>query len=262
VIGIAGVIRDIYRYRTFVRNLVVTDLKLKYQDSTLGVAWSLLHPLLVLAVYTFAFRHVMRIPMENYPYFLMVGLLPWNFFASSVQASTRAIIGNAGLIRQAYFPREILPVSTVLFNLAQLLLAFSVFLPAMTLLSAVSLSWTAALVVPILGVHMLFTIGLALAMAALTTSFRDVTHFSEVGLFLLFWVTPILYPATLAPVGLRSFYRASPVAAFAAAYQDVLFFGRWPGRLAVSAMLGWTIAALLGGHAIFRWYSRTFAEEI
>lgn len=253
---------ELLRYRTFVRNLVLKDLKLKYRDSALGFLWSLLHPLLMLGVLTFAFGYVLRVQMEHYTYFLMVGLLPWNFFSGALLASTGAIIGNANLIKKVYFPRETLPIATVLFNFAQLLLALAVFVPALVLLSGITLRWTTALFVPLLGLHLLFTIGLAFVLSALTTSFRDVAHLTEVGLMLLFWATPIVYPASMAPAGLQGLFKASPLAAFAMAYQDVLFWGRVPEGLVVSSLLGWTAAALLGGQAVFRWYSPAFAEEV
>ena len=153
--------RELFRYRALIQNLLLKDLKLKYRGSVLGFMWSLLNPLLLLGTYTFVFKYVVRIQMDNYPYFLLVRLFPWNFFSSSLIGSTQAITGNADLIRRVHFPRETLPIATVLFTFAQLLLAFAVFLPALVLISGVRLHWTAVLFVPLLVLHLLFTIGLA-----------------------------------------------------------------------------------------------------
>ncbi len=255
-------ILELFAYRNLVKNLVLKDLKLKYRDSVLGFAWSLLNPLLMLAVYTLAFRYVLRIQMEHYVYFLLVGLLPWNFFAGSLLASTGAIVGNASLIRKVYFPRETLPIATVLFGFAQLLLALAAVLPALVWISGVPLRWTALLFVPLLLLHLLFTLGLAFVLSAVTTAFRDVAHLTEVAVMLLFWVTPIIYPVSLAPPALQLFFKGSPLAAFAIAYQEVLFWGRVPEGLVVASLLGWTGLALVVGHAVFRWYSPAFAEEV
>lgn len=255
-------IRELFRYRSFIKNLVFKDLKLKYRGSVLGFVWSLLNPVLMIAVYTFSFRYVLRIQTENYPYFLLVGLLPWNFFASSALASTGAIIGNASLIKKVYFPHETLPIATVLFSFAQLLLALAVFLPALVLIAGVPLRWTAALFVPLLVLHLLFTIGLAYILSALTTSFRDVAHFTELGLLLLFWITPIIYPLHMVPPDLQLWLRLSPAAAFAIAYQDVLFWGRVPEAVTVATAAGWTVAVLASGQSVFRLYSPSFAEEV
>jgi ABC-type polysaccharide/polyol phosphate export permease len=121
-----SVVAELLRYSPLVKNLVFKDLKLKYRDSVLGVVWSLLNPLLMLGVYTLAFKFILRVQTENYAYFLLVGLLPWNFFSSSLIASTQAIAGNGHLIRKVYFPRETLPIATVLFTFSQLLLALAV----------------------------------------------------------------------------------------------------------------------------------------
>jgi lipopolysaccharide transport system permease protein len=253
---------DLWRYRTLILNLVLKDLKLKYRDSVLGFIWSLVGPLLNLVTLTFAFQFVIRIQMENYVYFLLVGILPWNFFATSLQGATTTIVGNASLIRKVYFPRAVLPVANVLFTFAQLLLALAVFLPALGLLSSVHLHWTAVLFIPLLLVHLVFTIGWSLVLAAITTTFRDVQHFTDLAIPMLFWVTPLVYPVTMAPPELQSIFRFSPLAAFAVSYQDVLFWGRVPDLVSVGTIVGWTVISLLAGSTVFRWYSPTLAEQV
>jgi ABC-type polysaccharide/polyol phosphate export permease len=243
---------ELIRYRTLVWNLVLRDLKLKYRDSVLGVVWSLLNPLLMLAVFTLAFRYVLRVEVEHYASFLLAGLLPWTFFAGATSAATWAVIGRAQLVRMVYFPREVLPVATVLFAGAQFLLALAVFLPASILISGVAPGWPLLLALPLVLVQTLFIIGIALFLAAATVRFRDVAHLTEVGLPLLFWVTPITYPAGMAPGPLQTLFRASPLAAFTVAYQDVLFWGRVPESTVVAAALLWTALALVVGHAFFR----------
>ena len=187
-------------------------------------------------VYTVAFKFILRVQTENYAYFLLVGLLPWNFFSSSLIASTQAITGNANLIRKVYFPRETLPIATVLFAFSQLLLALAVFLPALLLVSGVRLHWTAILFIPLLLLHVLFTLGLAFILATCTVFFRDVAHLTEVAVVLLFWMTPIIYPVAMAPRELQLFFKLSPLAAFAIAYQDVLFWGRVPEEMVLSTL--------------------------
>lgn len=257
-----ALLRDLLRYRELIRNLVLKDLKLKYRDSALGVAWSLLNPLLTLLVYSFAFHTILRVQMENYAAFLLAGLLPWNFFSSSLLASTGSILHNAPLIRKVYFPRETLPIATVLFGFAQLLLALAVFLPCLMLTSALAPRWTLLLAVPVLLLHVLFTIGLAFVLSAVTASFRDVAHLTEVALLLLFWVTPIIYPLGMAPAPLQLFFKASPLAAFAIAYQDVLYWQRVPEPIVLVTLLASPLLALLGGLAVFRRMSPGFAEQV
>ena len=256
------ILRDVFRYRALVGNLVLKDLKLKYRDSLLGVLWSLLNPLLTLAVYSFAFHTILRVQMEGYASFLLVSLLPWSFFSNSLLASTGSILQNAHLIRKVYFPREVLPIATVLFWFAQLLLAFAVFLPFLLVTSSLHLRWTFLLSAPLLLLHVTFTVGLALALSALTPGFRDVAHLTEVALLLLFWVTPIVYPVTMAPAWLQPVLKANPLSAFAIAYQDVLFFRRVPDVTVVVSVLLSPLLSLLLGLAVFRSHSPSFAERV
>lgn len=255
-------VRDLLRYRWLVANLVAKDLKLKYRDSVLGVCWSLLNPLLLIGVYTVAFKHIMRVPTDGYPFFLVVGLLPWTFFSTAVAGSTGAVTGNAHLIRKVAFPAEALPVAGVLFAFAQLLLALAVFLPALALVSGMRFAPVALLFPVLLGLHLLLTVGVALALSALTSSFRDVAHLTEVALLLLFWVTPVIYPASMAPAPLRNLFLFSPPAAFASASQDLLFWGRLPDPAVAATVSLSPVLALLIGHRIFRSYKATFAEDV
>src|ERR671910_521718 len=130
--------RSVFQYRELVRNLVLKDLKLKYRDSVLGFLWSLANPLLLILVYSFVFGHILRGGPPNFAYFMMVGILPWNFFAQSLMMSTGSILDNGNLIRKVALPMEVFPVATVLFNLAQFGLALIVFLPMSILVFRVS----------------------------------------------------------------------------------------------------------------------------
>jgi ABC-type polysaccharide/polyol phosphate export permease len=255
-------LRDLVRHRALIRNLVLKELTLKYRGSILGVAWSLAYPALLLLVYTLAFRHVMKVPVPHYPFFLLVALLPWNFFAAAASAATGAIVFNGPLLRKAAFPREALPIASVLFVFAQLLLALAVFLPALAFTSGPGLTWTAVLLAPLLLLHVLFTTGIALLLAALTTAWRDIAHFTEVALILVFWLTPIVYPAEMVPVTWRSALALSPPAAFAAAYQDVLFWGRLPAWTTAASTLVSTVAMVGLGLVVFKAMSPTFVERV
>ena len=171
-------------------------------------------------------------------------------------------MANGSLLRKAAFPREALPIASVLFAFAQLLLALAAFLPAMALASGPGLKWTALLLPPLLLLHVVFTIGIALLLAALTTAWRDVAHFTEVGLVLVFWLTPIVYPSEMVPGPWRSALALSPPAAFAAAYQDVLFWGRLPAWTTAASTLVSTVVALALGLAVFKTMSPAFVERV
>ncbi|MFH0788700.1 MAG: ABC transporter permease [Pseudomonadota bacterium] len=255
-------LQECIKYRTLIKNLVLKDLKLKYRGSVLGVVWSLLRPLMLIGVYTLAFKFVVRIKMENYTFFLLIGLLPWNFFSGAAMASTNSLIDNANLIKKVYFPRETLPIATVLFNFAQFLLALAVFIPLFFFMGAFSFQWVTFLFLPLLAFHLLFTIGISLGLSSLTSSFRDVAHLTEVGVVLLFWVTPVIYPLTMVPVDFQWIMKISPLASFTMAYQDILFWGRVPDPWAIASLVCWSAVLFWVGSLTFKWYDPALAELV
>src|SRR5262249_20481858 len=205
---------SLYRYRTLITNLVFKDLKLKYSGSVFGFLWSLVNPLLMIIVYTVAFTFILGIRSEGFVFYVMLGQLSWTFFAGSAAMSTGAIVDNAGLLKSVLFPRAILPIGTVLFNLAQYLLTTIVFLPAMLLWYHVPLSAPMLLYPVFLALQALFTMGIALILATSTAFFRDVRHLLEVTLAVMFWTTPIVYELQHVPGTLRLLLLLSPVTPF------------------------------------------------
>jgi len=253
---------SLLRYRELIRNLVIKDLKLKYRDSVLGFLWSLANPLLLILVYSFVFGHMLRGGPANFAYFLMIGILPWNFFAQSLTMSTGSIVDNGGLIRKVALPMEVFPIATVLFNLAQFMFALIVFFPmALFFFDApVGLAWINF--VPILTLQILFTLGLSFIVSTATVFYRDVRHFTEILLMLLFWLTPIVYDVQSAPATLRSVLYMNPLTYFILAYQDTLYRNSFspPDRLGIIFVIAFF--SLVAGYRVLTVYKARFAEEV
>ena len=235
---LAAVVANLYRYRELLKNLILKDLKLKYRGSVFGFLWSLANPLLMIVVYTVAFTFIMRIRTIEFVFYLMLGQLSWTFFANSANMSTSAIIDNGGLLKSVLFPRAILPIGTVFFNFAQFLLTLAVFLPVMLIWYAVPLSWAMLLFPVFLTFQILFTIGIALILSTWTAFFRDVRHLLEVGLAMLFWLTPIVYEVRSVPERFKLLILMSPMSPFVVAYEQIFYYRESPD-LAV-----WVIAAM------------------
>jgi ABC-2 type transport system permease protein len=252
---------SIFQYRELLKNLVIKDLKVKYRNSVLGFLWSLLNPLMMIVVYSVALKYILRVQVENFPLFLVVGILPWNLFSGTVIDSTEAIISNANLIKKISFPREILPLATVLFHFAQFLLALLIFFPALIFLGA---PWTLAIATYplVLLLQLVFTLGAALFLSAITVSYRDVKYLTEVALMMLFWMTPIIYHLSMVPEPVRWLFELNPMTAYITAYHDILYWGRWPS--AQMLVLGgvWAGVALGVGSWAFRRRQRFFAEDL
>lgn len=245
--GLSRTLRGLGRYQHLLRNLVVKDLKLKYRGSVFGFVWSLANPLIMIAVYTFAFTYILDLRTPAFVFYLMLGILPWTFFASAIAMATGAIVDNGGLVRSVWFPRAILPIATVLFNFAQYLLTAVVFLPVMMAIYGVAPAPPMLAFPVFLLLQTLMTIGLALLIAVGTAYFRDVRHFVDVGLAILFWATPVVYETTQLPPGLRRALLLTPLSPYITAYHDVFYYRRWPDGEVWAVGIVYAAAALLAG---------------
>jgi lipopolysaccharide transport system permease protein len=230
----------LWQYRELLRNLVLKDLRLKYRNSVLGFLWSLLTPLAMILVYSIAFKYILRVQLENFTLFLFTGILPWMFFSATAVSSTFSLVSNAGLVKQIHFPLEILVLASVLFNLAQFLLALAIFFPVLVLLQA-KLGWLLLLYPAVLLLQVAFTTGVALVLSAVTVYYQDVKYVTEVALMILFWVTPVLYHLSMVPERGQTFFKLNPMAAYISAYQDIIYWGRYPSAET------WTVAFIAAG---------------
>lgn len=187
-------LRELHHYRYLLQNLIVRDLKVRYKNSALGVAWSMLNPLLMMVVFTLIFGVLSRNEaIRDYPVFFLVGLMPWNFFSGSLMGGTVAFANNSNLIKKVYFPRELLPLGVLLANLVNFLIAFLV-LVVFLYLFGLGLTVNALWVPVILLIQIIFTLGLALLLGSLHVFFRDIVMVLDVVMLAWFFLTPIIYP--------------------------------------------------------------------
>ena len=249
-------------HRELLKNLVLRDLKLKYRGSVLGFLWSLLNPLAVVVAYTVAFKYILQSTQADYPFFVLLGVLAWTFFASAVTMSTGAIIESGGLVKAVQFPRAILPMATVFFTLSQYLLTALVFLPFLLLLRQMPLGWPMLLYPVFLFLQLVMTLGFALLLAAGTTYFRDIRHLVEVALQLLFWTTPIVYAVEIVPAALRPLIQASPMSPFITAYHEMFYYVRWPDVTTWVMALGYAAVALAAGIMVFTRLQDELGEQL
>jgi ABC-2 type transport system permease protein len=260
--GLVAVAASFYSYRELLKNLVLKDIKLKYRGSVFGFLWSLANPLLMMVVYTVAFTFILRIRSEGFVFSLMLGLLSWTFFSSSAAMSTGAIVDNSGLLKSVVFPRAILPIGTVLFNLAQYLLTVSVFLPAMMVWYQVPPAAPMVLFPVFLALQVVFTIGIALILATATAFFRDVRHLLEVALAVLFWTTPIVYELRQVPERLQLLILLSPLSPFVVAYQQLFFYRAWPEGTIWLTASAHAVGAFIVGSLLFVAFEDRFTEQL
>lgn len=257
----------LYRSRQLIAALTARDLKARYRGSVLGFFWSLANPLLLLAVYTLVFtKFFPQQVVSPYPLFLFAGILPWTFFSAATLESTNAITSNAGLIKKVMFPAEALPLVVVLSHLVHFALAIPVLIAAIVifvLLGQTVLTPMILLVPVLMLVQTIFVAGIAMMVSSASVLFRDlrdlVTNLMQLG----FFVTPIIYLIDrIESRPLRALLRVNPMTSFVIAYQDVLFFGRFPSVSDTLLMLAWATASIALGITVFDRLRDTLAEAI
>ena len=263
--------RAIVRYRGLLQILTARELKARYRGSLLGYVWSLVTPLLLLLVYTFVFSVIFTPRDESvdpYALFLVTGLFPWIWFQTSLLEGSAALHANAGLIRKATFPAELLPMVPVLANLVHFALALPVIAAAFWGFERWGgyggASATVALLPAVVFVQLPLVAGLTLGFAALNAHFKDIKDILSNLLMILFFGTPILY--SLAMVAgqplVQRLIALNPLTPFTLGYQQVLFYGNVPSwqhwvQMVVISLVGWVVGATL-----FERLSETLGEVL
>ncbi|MGH7753839.1 MAG: ABC transporter permease [Gemmatimonadales bacterium] len=239
--------------------LTSRDLRLRYQGSFFGWAWSLVRPLALGLILSFALDTVLGTGITAA--FLLTGLFPWFWFQGSVQGATTAFAGNGGLLKKVRFPRAVLPLSIVMGATLQFLLALPV-LAAFLIIDGNEPDPVWLVGVPLLfAVQLALSCGVALFVATVTVFFRDLEHITEVLLTLLFYGTPIIYSADRVPDGYQWVLDINPLAPVMEGWRDVLLDGELPGANFAFA-IGLTLVAVLVGWWTFRNFEDAFADVV
>ena len=256
-----NIFKELYQYRELLKTNVKKEIRGKYKGSWLGVLWTFLNPLLQLAVYSFVFPYILRIQVENYTIFMMVALVPWTFFTTAVQNGSVSIIGEAGIIKKVYFPREIIPVSVVISALVNFLIT-CIIMFLFIIFSGVGFSWHIVLFPLIVIIQTIFTLAFTFVLSALTVYIQDVAHFVSIILMLLFYATPIVYSLDMLPAKFQTIMKLNPMALAIDTYRDILFYHKNPNYSELGILAILSVIGLIVGYEIFKKLKRNFAEEL
>jgi lipopolysaccharide transport system permease protein len=255
-------LRELWAYRELLFFLTWRDVRVRYKQAVLGMAWVVLQPLMMTLVFTIFLGIIVRVPSDNVPYPLFVysGLLLWTFFAGAISTSGNSLIGNASLITKVYFPRLIIPIASLLARLIDLSVAFLI-LVGLMIYFRVGIS-RGLLLVPIL-ILLLALLALAVGMwtSAVNVKYRDVGLALPVFIQLWMFVSPVVYPLTLIPQRWRLLYSLNPLVGIIEGFRAALF-GKslnW-SALGISTII--TMSLLVYAGYVFNKREKSFADII
>lgn len=258
---------SLYRQRGLISVLVGRDLKARYRGTFFGYLWSLLNPLLLLAVYTIVFTWVIPAPRQvavPFPLFLFAGLLPWLFASGALLDAAVVLPDNGPLLKKVVCPPEVFPIVTLLSHLVHHLLALPVLLAGTAVAAALGLMrfpWTLVMLPLAVVLWVLAVGGAVLAVSALAVHFRDLKDLLHNALNLLFFLTPIIYTPEMIPVAaLRRLIAWSPLAPLVTLYRDIVLLGRVPAPAVWLAATGVAVGCAVLGTWVFSRLRETLAE--
>lgn len=259
--------QKIYVQRGLIRNFVIRDLRARYIGSFMGFFWSVIHPIVLLASYTFVFSIIFGLRPRpdtgttSFPLFLFCSILPWLFFQDTLQRSSTVVIDNTSLVTKTLFPTEVLPLTVMLAGLVNHLIGFAILLTV--ILFSIGKISVVILFLPVyLLALMMFTLGLSWLVASLNVFVRDVSQVLSVILTFWFWFTPIFYTVERFPPKLMFLLRWNPMAHIVTAYRDCLLRRTVPNlrNLALLAVISFLV--FVAGGAFFRHTKREFVDVL
>lgn len=253
--------KELYNYREFLKTSIKKEFRGKYKKSFLGVLWSFLNPLFQLLVYAIVFPFILKNDIDNYTVFLIVALIPWNFFNMTVLQSAASVVTNGGIIKKVFFPREILPISTATSNLLNFLIT-SIIVIFAVIVSGIGLS-SAIFVLPIIIImQYILQLGLAFILSSITVYIRDVEYLLNVFMMLMFYASPIVYSTDMIPARFLPLFKLNPMFHIIKFYREILYYKQMPNMTSIMLLFGACILIFILGYAIFRKLEKRFAEEL
>lgn len=255
-------IKELYDYREMIFSLIKRELRGKYQASVLGFLWTLINPLMQMVVYIIVFSFILKSGIKNFPIFLFVGLVPWNFFSISITSGATCVVNQENLIKKIYFPRVILPISYVTSMFINMLLTFIVIFIVLVL-SGYGINIKAVAMLPlIMLIEYILALGICMLTSALAVYFRDLEYIMGIVTMAWMYLTPILYTAEIVPDSIRVIFNLNPMTPIIEAYQQILYYKQVveAQTLIQATLIG--IIVLLIGYLGFEKMQRKFVEEL
>lgn len=255
-------IKELYDYREMIISLVRKDLKGRYKGSVLGFLWTFINPLLQLIVYTVVFQYILKNPTPQYYIHLFVALVPWIFFSSALTTGSKAILGQANMIKKIYFPREVMPIAYSTSSFINMLLSFIIIF-VVVFFSGRELSVKAFLYLPFIMItQYILVTGVTFITSSLTVYLRDLEHIMGVLNMALMYLTPVVYGIEYIPEKMRGIYMINPMSSIVVCYRDILYYGKVPQTNLMLLGFGLSVLVFVIGWVTFSVLKKHFAEEL
>lgn len=256
-------IKLFFSYRELLFNLARREITQRYKQSVLGYAWVILNPLFQILVLSFVFSTIFRVASFNVPYiiFLIVGLLPWNFFAQSMSSASNSLVGNASLITKIYFPREILVYGTIMAKIVDFFYSCLV-LVFFFIFYKIPLTAQTVWVLPIFVIQLIFTAALSLFISSFNLFYRDIQYLLNLIISLWFYLTPILYPIEQFPEKYRWIFIFNPMSVIINAYRQTVLGGGEPNLNSLGIAALTSIVLFVISFLIFKKSEGKFADYV
>ncbi len=243
--------------------LTLSDFRARYRAQALGVFWSLLSPLVMMAIMSLVFTRVFRTSAAHFPIFLLIGLVVWEWISTGISAATQVFVANADVIKRTVFAREVLPVAAVLSHGVNFCIAASMLLVFVPIFPGAFRLTPALLILPVLlGLLVVLMVGIGLATSVLNVIYRDVAYLVNTALLLLYWLTPVIYPLDVIPDPYRSALAWNPIGGILAALRGAIMLGSVPSAHAWVAILLPTAVILGTGWLIFKRNERLILDYV
>ncbi len=262
-----SIIKNLYNYRELLKTNVKKDIRGRYKGSFLGILWSFLNPLLQVVVYWIVFPYLFGrgVTGENYLIYLITGIIPWTFFANSINTGTSSVKMNGGIIKKVYFPREIIPLSQILSGIVNFLISCIIII-IFCIGTGTGLSIHIVAVFLILLVQSILSLGLVLALSAIDVYVQDIENIVMFALNMLMYGTPIIYylrQFSSASAGiLYTLISINPLTIIINSYRDIFMYHQWPDFQALGIVFLFSLVILILGYLIFKKLEKGFAEEL
>lgn len=243
-------IKNFLKFQPLLSELVARDVKIKYRRSVLGVLWTLLNPLFMMVILSVVFSNIFKFDVENFPLYVLSGQVIFNFFNDATTSSMTSIISNAALLKKIYVPKYLFVLARVFSSFINLMASFTALLLVMVAVRA-ELYWTVFLsFVPLLLV-VVFSLGIGMLLAALTVRFRDIMHLYSVFTTGLMYLTPVIYPMSMLPSGIKTVVMMNPLTNYVVMFRNLAFHNTLPSVGALAVGIVECLAALALGLYVF-----------